>query len=144
MVDEEHFRKLERMYLSAPVNTFYQPKIHISRGEAEISVPVKPQFFHAADAVHGVLYFKMLDDASFFAVNSLVDDVFVLTVSFNLYLTRPVSKGTLISRGKVVHQSQRLYIAEAQLLDEREKQIARGSGTFMKGITPLSPEVGYE
>ena len=37
---------------------------------------------HAAGAVHGSYYFKVLDDACYFAANSLVSDVFVLTVSF--------------------------------------------------------------
>jgi acyl-coenzyme A thioesterase PaaI-like protein len=34
---------------------------------------------HSIHAVHGSVYFKALDDAAFFAVNSLVEDVFVLT-----------------------------------------------------------------
>jgi acyl-coenzyme A thioesterase PaaI-like protein len=50
-----------------------------------------------------VLYFKLLDDAAFFAVNSVVRDVFVLTVSFNIYLTRPVSAGELKASGRAAH-----------------------------------------
>jgi acyl-coenzyme A thioesterase PaaI-like protein len=68
-------------------------------------IPVRPEFFHAAHAVHGSVYFKALDDAAFFAVNSLVTDVFVLTASYNLYLTRPVTEGALRAVGRVVHRS---------------------------------------
>jgi acyl-coenzyme A thioesterase PaaI-like protein len=71
--NHEHYRRLEKMYLAAPVNAFYSPSIWISHAQAEITVNVKPEFFHAADAVHGSVYFKMLDDSSFFAVNSLVE-----------------------------------------------------------------------
>ena len=38
MGNEEHYRKLERMYLSAPVNEYYAPEIHISEGQAQVSL----------------------------------------------------------------------------------------------------------
>jgi acyl-coenzyme A thioesterase PaaI-like protein len=62
----------------------------IRHGEAVITLPVRSDLFHAAGALHGALYFLALDNAAFFAVNSLVEDVFVLTTSFTTYLTRPV------------------------------------------------------
>jgi acyl-coenzyme A thioesterase PaaI-like protein len=68
-----HFRKLENMYLGAPISRLYQPTIRISEGLAEIAIPVAPAFFHAAGALHGSVYFKVLDDACFFAVASLVE-----------------------------------------------------------------------
>ena len=70
-MNQEHYRRLERMYLGAPTNEIYRPKIRISEGEAEISIEVGPHFHHAARSVHGSHYFKALDDAAFFAVNSL-------------------------------------------------------------------------
>jgi uncharacterized protein (TIGR00369 family) len=90
------------------------------------------------------VYFKALDDAAFFAVNSLVDDVFILTVSFNLYLTRPISEGEMKATGRVIHRSRRLFVAESELIDAKGREIARGSGTFMRSTIPLSPELGYE
>ena len=144
MAEESHYRKLERMYASAPVNEYYTPEMTVSKGHAEVVIAVRPDFFHAASAVHGSVYFKALDDAAFFAVNSLVDDVFVLTVSFNLYLTRPVSKGDIKATGRVVHRSRNLFVAESDLVDSRGRQIARGSGSFVRSTISLSPELGYE
>jgi uncharacterized protein (TIGR00369 family) len=132
------------MYASAPVNEYYTPTMRVSEGRAEVTIPVRPNFFHAAGAVHGSVYFKALDDAAFFAVNSLADDVFVLTVSFNVYLTRPISEGEMKATGRVVHRSQRFSIAESVLVDSDGREIARGSGTFMPTTVPLSPELGYE
>ena len=142
-MSEEHYRKLERMYASAPINEYYRPILRISEGAAEVEIPIRADFFHAAHAVHGSVYFKALDDAAFFAVNSLVPDVFVLTVTYNVYLTRPLTEGTLRASGRVVHQSRQLYIAEAELFDHRGKPAGRGSGTFMKSTIALTPEVGY-
>ena len=144
MPKEAHYRKLERMYASAPVNDYYAPTMRVSEGRAEVTIPVRRDFFHAAGAVHGVVYFKALDDAAFFAVNSLVDDVFVLTVSFNVYLTRLISEREMKATGQVVHRSRRLFVAESALVDSDGREIARGSGTFMPSTIPLSPKVGYE
>jgi uncharacterized protein (TIGR00369 family) len=141
---QEHYRKLERMYLSAPINELYRPTMHISEGRAQVTVAVRPELFHAVGAVHGEVYFKLLDDAAFFAASSLVDDVFVLTVSFNVYFTRPVSEGEMKATGRVVHRSRRLLIAEAEVVDSSGREVARGSGTFMRSHTDLSSVPGYQ
>ena len=140
---EDHYRKLERMYSSAPVNEYYAPRMQVSEGRAEIIIPVRRDFFHSAGAVHGMVYFKALDDAAFFAVNSLVENVFVLTVSFNVYFTRPISEGEMKATGRVVHRSRRLYLAESNLVNSKGQEVARGSGSFVRSTMTLSPEIGY-
>ena len=142
-MSEEHYRKLERMYASAPINEYYRPVLRVSEGAAEVSIPIRPDFFHAAHAVHGSVYFKALDDAAFFACNSLVPEVFVLTVTYNVYLTRPISEGTMLARGRVVSQSRQLFVAEAELVDDRGRQLGRGSGSFMRSAIALDESVGY-
>ena len=138
----DHYRKLERMYLSAPVNRIYSPKIQIDEGRAVVEIEVGEQFFHAANAVHGAVYFKVLDDSAFFAANSLVPDHYVLTASFNVYFTRPVREGTLRGEGRVVRRSKSLLIAESVLFNG-DKEVARGSGTFVPSKIVLSEERGY-
>jgi uncharacterized protein (TIGR00369 family) len=141
---EEHFRRLERMYVAAPINEFFKPEIRIGRGEAEIKVHVDDRrFFHAAHAIHGSVYFKCLDDAAFFAVSSLVEDNFVLTSSFNLYLLAPVSAGMVRSVGAVVRGGGSSFLAESVLYNEQNEEIARGSGMFVKSKIRLAPEMGY-
>jgi len=141
--DPGHYRKLERMYLSAPLNDFYEPTIVIERARATITIDVLKALFHAAGAVHGSVYFKMLDDAAWFAVNSLLTDVFVLTTSFTTYLTRPVASGTIRSIGEVVNEGRTQWIAQAVAFDGEDREIARGSGTFVKSRNPLAPDIGY-
>lgn len=143
MTDDQHFRKLERMYLSAPVNQMFAPRIIVSKGATEVVFPVNPQHFHAAYALHGAIYFKAMDDAAFFAVNSLVHDVFVLTVSFNIHFMRPVSDGEIFARATAYFTSRQLYAAEVNLLNSAGKEIARGSGMFAKSKIQLSADVGY-
>ena len=140
---DEHHRRLERMYLSAPANEYFRPEIRIDEGRAEVRLVVRPDFFHAASAVHGSVYFKLLDDATFFAASSLVDDVFVLTASFNIYFLRPISTGTMTANGTIVSRSSRLLIGEGVLVDSDGREIARGSGTFMPSRVHLDERLGY-
>ena len=143
MSKDPHFIALENMYLAAPVNAFYRPKIDVGDATATIEIDITEKLFHAADAVHGSVYFKMLDDAAFFAANSLERKVFVLTTSFTIYLTRPVSSGTLRSVGRVVNRTRSQFIAEAVVYDGKDREIGRGSGTFVRGRLPLKEARGY-
>ncbi len=140
---DEHYARLVRTYLDSPTNAYYKPRLHIEEGSARLEIDVRKELFHAADAVHGSHYFKALDDSAFFAVNSLVTDVFVLTATFTVNLMRPISSGVLIAEGRVVNSSARLFSAESVLCDEGGRQLARGSGTFMRSRIRLSPEIGY-
>ena len=139
----DHHRRLERMYLAAPCNEVYRPRITIAEGSAEIGFDVGPHLHHAGRAVHGANYFKAMDDAAFFAVNSLVEDVFVLTVSFNVYFLRPIIEGSMLAHAKVVNASKNLWVAEATLEDDRDRLLGRGSGTFMRSRTALTEAMGY-
>jgi uncharacterized protein (TIGR00369 family) len=143
-MERRHFETLVTMYDRAPINKWFRPALRIpEEGRAEIEMAVREDFHHAAHAIHGAVYFKALDDATFFAAQSLVTDFFVVTSSFQLYFLRPVSDGQLLARGQVVSRSKRLYIAEGVLFDSRGKEVARGSGSFMPSSIQLGPELGY-
>ncbi len=73
----------------------------------------------------------------------MLEDNCILTASFNIYLVRPVTEGTLLATGRVVHQTLRVFIAEADLTDSDGNLLARGSGSFMRSQIPLSPDIGY-
>lgn len=143
MSREAHYRKLENMMHSAAMVNLVNARVKVSEGEAVITLPVDKKLFHAAGALHGSMSFLALDNAAFFAVNSLVENVFVLTTSFNIYLTRPISKGTLTARGRVLNQTRTLFVAEAVARDDRERLVARGTGTFMRSQKPLDERIGY-
>lgn len=139
-----HHRKLERMYVGAPVNRAFDPDIHVGDGEAEVSFDVGPEHHHAADAVHGHVLFKALDDAAFFAANSVVEDVFVLTVGFDLRFLRPFPGGRLRAVGELVHAGRRLLVADATARGPDDAVMARGTGTFMPSEVELDASMGYE
>lgn len=143
MSNDPHFVALQNMYLAAPINEFFRPCIEVSEGHATIEIEVSDKLFHAAGAVHGCVYFKMLDDAAFFAANSLERELFVLTTAFTTYLTRPVSSGKLRSLGRVVNRTRSQFIAESVVYDSEGKEVGRGSGIFVRGKLPLREARGY-
>ena len=141
---QKHYTRLENMYKSAPINKIYPPRIPISEGLAEIEIDVKEEYFHAARAVHGSVYFKLLDDAAFFAACSLETEVFPPTSSFNTYIIRPVNSGVMRAVGKVVNASKTQFIAESIVYNGEDKEIARGSGVFVKSNIKLADIPEYK
>ena len=139
-----HFRALEQLYRSAPVNGLFRSDIAIEEpGLARIRFEVDRSAFHAAGAAHGTLYFKMMDDAAFYACNSLVSDRFLLTTAFNLVFTRPIKSGPVIAEGRWISGRRRVFVGEARLILEDGEEAARGTGTFMRSHIALSGLDGY-
>ena len=139
-----HFRALEALYRAAPINALFPSTLHIGgEGQATIRFDVGPESYHAGGAVHGTAYFKMLDDAAFYAANSLVTDRFLLTTAFNLFFTRPLRAGPVVAEGRWVSGRRRVFVAEARLIDASGEEAARGTGTFMRSQIALSTLAGY-
>jgi uncharacterized protein (TIGR00369 family) len=139
-----HHRALESLYRSAPINRTFPSELEIvNDGFARIKFEVGTRHFHAAGALHGTAYFKMLDDAAFYAVNSLVTDRFVLTTAFNLHFTKPLKAGLVIAEGRWISGRKRVFVGDARLIDQFGEEAARGTGTFMRSQIALSSLEGY-
>jgi len=139
-----HFRSLESLYASAPINALFASRLAIpGQGRARIRFAVDERMHHAAGAAHGTIYFKMLDDAAFYAANSLVSDRFLLTTSFNLNFIKPVRTGEVLAEGRWISGRRRVFVAEATLTDAEGEVIGRGTGTFMRSHIALSGLAGY-
>ena len=139
-----HHRALESLYAHAPINRFFDSRLEItSDGVARIRFTIDERHYHAGGAAHGTSYFKMLDDAAFYAANSLVTDRFLLTTQFNLLLTRPLKAGPVVAEGRWISGRRRVFVADARLIDADGEEAARGTGTFMRSRIPLADLPGY-
>lgn len=139
-----HLRSLESLYDSAPINRLFDSRLTLTAaGQSQIHFTVSDDAFHAAGAAHGTLYFKMLDDAAFYAANGLVTDRFLLTTAFNLHFTRPMRDGAMIAEGKWISGKRRVFVAEARIIDGQGEECARGTGTFLRSHIALSGLDGY-
>jgi len=141
---ELHHRALERLYAAAPINRKFASRLEITgQGHAQLHFEIAEDVFHAAGAAHGTVYFKMLDDAAFYAANTMATDRFLLTTSFNLHFTKPVRAGEVIAEGRWVSGKRRVFVAESRLIDSEGDEIGRGTGTFMRSRIALSGLPGY-
>ena len=132
-----HYKRAAKMYRYAPVNADdqYHSRVRLNRGVAEVKAPTKVQHCHAAYALHGSTYFKMLDDAAFFAACSMNKEYFTVTTSFTTYITRAVEPSKvpfLRAVGKVTSATTSLIVAESVVMQDDGTEVGRGSGTFMR------------
>ncbi len=134
-----HFDTLKSEYAKANFNKmiFDSITLDLSEGGAEITLKIEEKYFHALGAIHGAVYFKLLDDAAYFAAASVVEGHFILTTSFNINILKPVNKGTIKAVGKLKFSSKNLWVAESTLYNEEGKQIAFGTGNFAKSKVPI-------
>ena len=140
-----HLRGLEGLYAAAPINGRFDSQLELPEaGVSRIRFQLEPHHYHAAGAAHGTVYFKMLDDASFYAANSMVSDRFLLTTSFNLLFTRPMQVGSYVAEGRWVSGRRRVLVADARILDAEGEECARGTGTFMRSRIALAGLEGYQ
>ena len=131
------------MYHSAPINQSVPSRLVVQQGEAEVRMKVGPQYWHSAHAMHGSLYFKGLDDAAFFAANSVVTDSFVLTARFEIELLAKVTCEDLRALGFLERREGKKVWARSELYDDEGQLVARGSGLFIVGGIPLASAEGY-
>lgn len=86
----------------------------------------------------------MLDDAAFFAVNSVVNDVFVLTATFETKFLRSISIGKLTAKGELLKNLGEKLEARAKLFDDKGIIVATGFGIFVKSKMQLSELESYK
>lgn len=142
--EQAHFNGLVSLYGAAPINRLFRSALELPEpGVSRIRFEVTPETFHAAGAAHGTLYFKMMDDAAFYACNSLVSDRFLLTTAFNLVFTRPLKAGPAVAEGRWISGKRRVFVGEARIVLPDGEEVARGTGTFMRSHIPLSGLDGY-
>lgn len=139
---DDHYRRLAAMYASAPIHQAVPCRAQISDGASTIEMQAGPGLWHAAGALHGSMYFKALDDAAFFAANSVVMEAFVLTASFEIELLAPVTSTTLRAEGKLEEHEGRTLSASSELF-VGDDLVARGRGVFIVSRIALDSVPSY-
>jgi uncharacterized protein (TIGR00369 family) len=135
MTNKAHYHSLEKLYYSAPINQdfFENSKIKVSESTSTIELKVIDKFYHAGNAMHGAVYFKLMDDAAYFASASMEEEYFILTKSYQIEFLRPVVNGRLKAIGTVVSLDEEETVAIAELFNDLGKLVGRGKGVFVKG-----------
>lgn len=127
------YHRLTKMYLKAPIQKLYPGiDLQVTDNEAVITLPAGKRYHHAGNSLHGSVYFRLLDDACYFAAMSRVNDYFILTKNFNIEFKRPHAEGEITAKGKLVKEENGEFYCEGELFNEVGKIIATGNGVFVR------------
>jgi uncharacterized protein (TIGR00369 family) len=140
-----HFEKLVKMYDAAPIHNFYEGiKLTMDEKKARIDLEMTDdRYFHAGMSTHGSVYFKLLDDAAYFACQSVILDNFIVTTAFNTQLLRPILGGKLYAEGVMDFESREMFSASSKLYDQKGRLCGTGHGQFLKSRVALEMVEGY-
>lgn len=143
-MSNSHFEGLIRMFHSAPIQEILMgAAINLEEGKAEYELEIKRDYFHAAEALHGAIYFKLLDDSAYFAAATLEREYFLLTKSYQIHFKRPVQEDTLIAKGEVLSRTEKEIIASSVIYNAQGKVVANGEGVFVRSKKLLSDQPGF-
>ncbi|MFC3501875.1 PaaI family thioesterase [Micromonospora krabiensis] len=111
--------------------------------EGRVTVELVPQEFHynPLGSVHGGVISTLLDTAAGCAVHStLPAGVGYTSLDLNVKFLRPVTvdSGTLRCEGTVLQSGRRTALAEARLLDARDRLVAHATSSCL--LFPITPQ----
>lgn len=144
-METAHWKKLENLFLRANIQQLYTGiSIQVSDNEACISWPVDSSHFHGANALHGASYFKLLDDAAYFAAASKHTSTFLVTGSYSLKFLKPVHAGIITAKGLANESAGKYIKSTSRLFNEKGDLLAEGSGIFIPTATLWSSLKAYQ
>lgn len=139
-----HFVNLERMFHLAPIQDLLSgAEMKVEKEKATYRLNISKKYFHAANAMHGAIYFKLLDDSAYFAAASLEETYFLLTKSYTIHFKRPVEVDELTAVGEVVSKNGGEIICRSRITNVAGKLVAEGEGVFVRSKKLLVDQPGY-
>jgi uncharacterized protein (TIGR00369 family) len=107
--------------------------VSLARGEAVLSMPVRPDLTRMEGILHGGALASLMDSASAFAVLTLLEPgEQTLTVDLTLHFMRPVSEGLVEARGRVLRAGRRVFTVSIEASDDSGKSVATALTTYLK------------
>ena len=107
-------------------------------GHVRVQYTARPEWYNPQGSVQGGFIAAMLDDAMGpAAFTSLEPGQFAPTLELKVNFYRPVSAGTVIAEGRVVHRTRRILFLEGRLFGEDGELAAGATATARVGqMTP--------
>ena len=104
----------------------------IEPGTAIIEMLTGPEHHNPMGTVHGGVCCTLADTAMGIAHASLLEDGESSTsLEIKINFIRPIWKDTLTARGRVVKHGRTISLMECDVVDPKDRLVARASGTFM-------------
>ena len=101
-------------------------------GVGSVSLAIQPHHLQGAGQVHGGLMAVLVDTAFFRAVRStLAPGQRTTTIELKVNFLESATSGRLTATARIISNSDRLTVADVEVLSEDGRLIAQGLGTFL-------------
>lgn len=107
--------------------------VRLERGAAVLSLETRAELTRMEGIVHGGAIASLLDSASAFAVLSLLrPEEQTVTVDLTLHFLRPVSRGRVEARARVLRAGRRVVTVAIEATDSAGKLVATALTTYLR------------
>lgn len=97
--------------------------------EIVLKLPLKQDLLNTNKTLHGGVHASMLDTVQTVVLRSLYQrNVFALNLDVHYFA--PSASGDLYARAKVLQKGYKLATVEAEITDEQQQLIAKGTGVY--------------
>ena len=101
-------------------------------GVGSVSLAIQPHHLQGAGQVHGGLMAVLVDTAFFRAVRStLSPEQRTTTVELKVNFLESATSGRLTATAKIISNSNRLTVADVEVISDDGRLVAQGLGTFL-------------
>ena len=105
-----------------------------------IELEIKPEFINGAGVVHGGVCATLVDAAAGGGIHNVIGRTSrMTTVELKVNYLRPVVEGKLTARARVVKAGRTICVANVDVFDDEQRQIAVALVTYMR-LGPMTPE----
>jgi uncharacterized protein (TIGR00369 family) len=104
----------------------------VESGCSEVEMEMSGDHANTMGTLHGGIYCALADTAMGVAFATMLGEGETLTtLELKINYLKPVWKGKILAKGKVVKKGRMTGMVECDLLDENAQLVARASSTFM-------------
>jgi len=132
---DEHAELIEGLRERLRDSAFYRwagiELVDASPGHAEVAFEAKPEHVNLQGLIHGGMLATLADTAMGLAVRTVLEaGRRHVTVQLSMEFLRPGKEGRIVARGRTVKIGTQLGFAEADVVDDRGRVLARAHSTL--------------
>jgi uncharacterized protein (TIGR00369 family) len=103
----------------------------VERGEVDVAMDVAPHHLNLMGTLHGGMIATLADTATGLAFRTTLESGLTFTTTqLAVAFLRPGGVGRVLARGRVVKPGRRVGYAEADVVDDGGRLLARATATF--------------
>ncbi len=104
----------------------------VAPGEVDVALDLQPHHLNLVGLAHGGMIATLADTAMGIALRTVLPEGRThVTGQLNVHFLAPATGGRVVAHGRAVRAGRRMGYAEADVVDDRDRLLARASATFI-------------